>query len=113
MPLLVMYTNPINTACLTSLNLRRLWDRREMIDDEVMNFTLGLLQLENIHVRRPGDASQWLFVNTFLSDKLCERWVTISVSLASVVPAPSALLKSSVCHLQGVVYLYSTAALDG
>lgn len=106
MPLLVMYTNPINTACLTSLNLRRLWDRREMIDDEVMNFTLGLLQLENIHVRRPGDASQWLFVNTFLSDKLCERWVTISVSLASV-------LKSSVCHLQGVVYLYSTAALDG
>ena len=54
MPVLEMDANPLNPVRLNSLSLRRLWDHKQMIDDEVMNFTLGLLQLENLHVRVRG-----------------------------------------------------------
>lgn len=52
MPVLEMNRSPLGPFRLHSLHLWRLWDHREMIDDEVMNFSLGLLQLEKLHVRR-------------------------------------------------------------
>ena len=63
MPVLEMNANPINSDVLQCRSLRRLWDRSETIDDAVVNFELGMLQLEHLHVHK--DDRQWVFLNTF------------------------------------------------
>ena len=66
---LEMDANPLNPALLESKVLRQLWDHNEMVTDEIVNFQLGLAQLEDMHVWHKED-SQWLLVNTFFTNKL-------------------------------------------
>ena len=66
---LEMDANPLNPALLESKQLRKLWDHNEMVTDAVVNFQLGLAQMEDMHVWHKED-SQWLLVKTFFTDKL-------------------------------------------
>ena len=67
--MLEMNDNPLNPARLEPKQLKKLCDRNEMLTDEIVNFQLGLAQLDDMHVWQREDR-QWLLVNTFFSDKL-------------------------------------------
>ena len=69
MAVLEMNDNPLNPARLEPKQLKKLCDRNEMLTDEIVNFQLGLAQLDDMHVWQREDR-QWLLVNTFFSDKL-------------------------------------------
>ena len=66
---LEMSGNPINDDRVLGKSMRRLWFANMDIDDNFINFTLGLLQLEDLHA--PGrHFCRWLYLNTFFMHTL-------------------------------------------
>jgi len=63
-----MLHNPLNNVGLEAESMRRL-ESCDMIDDDVLNYILGLMELQSVTLG-PFAKERWLFLHSWFMEKL-------------------------------------------